>query len=246
MPLLSEAVDYSIDGWPVIPVKGKIPVTDHGSKDWTIDAGIIGGLSWPGIGLCTGHLFFVVDLDGPKGLGCWEKLTDGMKLDPTPMVKTRRGIHIYYLMPKKKIVPNKAGLWPGIDIRGKGGYVVAPPSPLVGATGKYEWITSYRDVDLADCPRFLYRKIFPQRKAKSPQRAPAADSPIDIEKLPVVVSGTRNSTLHKYALAAAGKGKTEDEVYREIEWINQHRCDTTLPDREIATIVRSACSYAGR
>ena len=38
------------------------------------------------------------------------------------------GVHLYYRAEKQ--ISNKVNLYDGIDIRGEGGYVVAPPSMI--------------------------------------------------------------------------------------------------------------------
>jgi hypothetical protein len=50
------------------------------------------------------------------------------------------GLHFYFTYPTDgTAVRNKQAVWPGIDIRGEGGYVVAPPS--LHRTGlRYEWL----------------------------------------------------------------------------------------------------------
>ena len=90
------------------------------------------------IGIATGHLVDVIDIDGPDGVGSLLQLLD----DLPPVlgkVSTPRpgGTHLYV-----RAVPgrgNKAGLLPHIDYRGTGGYVVAPPS--VNEQGIYAWRT---------------------------------------------------------------------------------------------------------
>lgn len=99
------------------------------------------------IGIATGHLVDVIDIDGPAGVQVWAQLID----DLPPIigrVSTPRpgGNHLYVAA-----VPgrgNKAGLLPHIDYRGTGGYVVAPPSSItIGPNpGTYAW---HRPLDLS-------------------------------------------------------------------------------------------------
>jgi hypothetical protein len=98
------------------------------------------------IGLPTGHLFDVVDIDGPAGSHSIS-ISQPDNPDPamTPWVQLRaialgvaftgRGIHLY--------VPptgdgNGTNLHPGVDYRGAGGYVIAPPS-IHADGGMYRW-----------------------------------------------------------------------------------------------------------
>lgn len=107
----------------------------HGVKDATTDATRI--TAWwtksptANIGLACGHLVDVVDIDGLEGQRSrtqhWDPTFERIENDGVAKVLTPRpgGMHIY--------VPatgdgNGAHLFPGIDYRGVGGYVVAPPS----------------------------------------------------------------------------------------------------------------------
>ncbi len=98
------------------------------------------------IGIATGHLVDVIDIDGELGhqsrLNNWDLFKS---LDVIAVVSTPRagGQHIYV---KAHGGGNRAGVWPGIDIRGKGGYVILPPSRLKEGvqgnkySGSYDWI----------------------------------------------------------------------------------------------------------
>ena len=81
------------------------------------------------IGIATGKVsnLVVVDVDGEEGKKSLAELVAKYgKLPRTPKVKTGKGVH-YYLRPRDNTVHNSVGrLGKGIDIRGDGGYVVAP------------------------------------------------------------------------------------------------------------------------
>jgi hypothetical protein len=129
--LADAAISYARAGWPVHPLKRreKIPASPHGCKDATFDADRI--REWweqipdANIGIATGHGFFVVDLDGPAA-ALW---ADANELPDTLTAITAKGRHLFYALPPNTSVRNSAGqVAPGVDIRGTGGYVVAPPS----------------------------------------------------------------------------------------------------------------------
>jgi hypothetical protein len=97
------------------------------------------------IGLACGHLFDVLDVDGPAGAHAIRELaaTHGL-VSSGPLVRTGGGGWHYYLAPTGLGNANPQGL-AHVDWRGRGGYVVAPPSRH--ASGHpYQWATG-RDLD---------------------------------------------------------------------------------------------------
>lgn len=142
--LLAGALWYAKGGIAVFPLKpgGKQPATTHGFKDATTDPDQI--RAWwtatpaANIGIPTGHRFDVVDIDLPHGYLSLGELR-GQDLIPEirgRVITASGGAHLY-------IDPtgdgNSAGLRPGVDYRGAGGYVVAPPSRT--AEGMWLWTT---------------------------------------------------------------------------------------------------------
>lgn len=137
------AMFYAGLGWPVFPLlaygevnpwtgevsDGKKPAVRHGFKDATTDVGVIGHW-WSdaplrNIGIATGVRFDVIDVDVPEGLPTLERLK-AQECDVHGWVDTASGgVHLY-------VTPtghtNKGRWMPGVDYRGEGGYVVAPPS----------------------------------------------------------------------------------------------------------------------
>jgi hypothetical protein len=77
----------------------------------------------PGIAIVTGEISgcVVVDCDSTDAWHRWNKRGQW----PGMVVKTRRGWHCYYRHPGQRIMNVGTGF---IDVRGDGGYVVAPPT----------------------------------------------------------------------------------------------------------------------
>lgn len=132
-------------GDPRCPSPAKHPRTGHGLHDATGDVDTVKAWwrRWPqaNIGLRTGITFDVIDVDvehhadPPKPNG-YLALADLRERGALPEVlgrvfTSRGGAHLYVPVTGRG---NKAGLYPGIDYRGAGGYVVAPPSrsPVAG------------------------------------------------------------------------------------------------------------------
>lgn len=143
--LRDTALWYAAQGWPVFPCKPgeKMPATRNGFKDATTDPDVIG--AWwaatpdANIGLPTGLAFDVVDLDDPDGYDSWQLIRESVVSVPLLAIAyTGGGGRHFYVPPTGR--GNYAGIKPGIDYRGAGGYVLAPPSRLADG-GLYSWIT---------------------------------------------------------------------------------------------------------
>lgn len=94
-----------------------------------------------GVGLKTGagprgSDIIVVDLDSDAAVQAWEALGGS---GPTMTVATPRGAHLYFAHPGFPVKNSASDLGAGIDVRGDGGFVVAPGSPHRSG-GKYELV----------------------------------------------------------------------------------------------------------
>jgi hypothetical protein len=138
---------------------GKHPLgslVPHGVNDATMNRARV--VAWwtrypqANIGLATGHTFDVLDVDGPEGAQAIRTLaaTHGLH-SAGPLVRTGGGGWHYYLVPTGLGNVRPAGL-AHVDWRGRGGYVIAPPSRH--ASGHpYQWVPG-RDLEtpLAEVP----------------------------------------------------------------------------------------------
>src|SRR5207249_3374581 len=133
------------------------------------------------------------------------------------------GLHIYLAHPGG-IVRNDAGrrLGAGIDIRGDGGYVIAPPSGHA-AGDAYTWTA--RATALPSCPDWLVELLRPSQRQLPPVPLPSLDQirgrawagrALEAELAAVrgAVEGTRNATLNRAAFSlgqiVAGGGLDAD------------------------------------
>lgn len=139
------AVIYAQWNWPVFPLRScqKVPATKHGFKDATTDIDRIRAY-WSAnpdanIGIATGHAFDVIDVDLPDGPAQWHEMsTEPGAPDVHGIVSTASGGRHFLIAPTG--IGNKARIRPGIDYRGDGGYVVAPPSWLGDHGHKWTWV----------------------------------------------------------------------------------------------------------
>ena len=140
--LLDAALYYASLGWPVFPLKPrtKVPATRNGFKDATTDADRV--RAWWGrhpdanIGLPTGCAFDVIDVDVPEGVPALQRLLQAA-VEVHGRVSTASGGVHFYVAPTGR--GNTASPDTGIDYRGAGGYVVAPPSTLGPRVRAWTW-----------------------------------------------------------------------------------------------------------
>jgi hypothetical protein len=154
--LKEAALDYVRRGFPVFPVEpgdkrplGRLVL--HGLKDATCDEERVS--RWwteeptANVGLVTGVVFDVLDVDGPEGIEALNAAAprDGEASDNHPMngvdgptvITGRGGYHVYLGVTGHG---NRVGIVPHVDWRGRGGYVVAPPSVHLSGR-RYEWLS---------------------------------------------------------------------------------------------------------
>jgi hypothetical protein len=166
---------------------GKHPLgslVPHGLKEATTNRARV--LAWwtrhplANIGLATGHLFDVMDVDGPQGAATIRALAAEHGLVSSgPLVRTGGGGWHYYLAPTGlgNVQPRDLE---HVDWRGRGGYVVAPPSRH--HTGHAYQFLPGRDLDapLAQAPAALRARLqhrLPERPAAPVVTLPLADGP---------------------------------------------------------------------
>jgi len=236
--MLDTARSYANCGWHVFPCKerGKTPLTKNGYKAATTDHSQI--QTWwenrptANIGIATGEIsrFVVLDIDA-KNNG-EETLKEFGPLPDTPVVFTGNGRHVWFTYPDHH-VPSSAGkIGAGLDIRGDGGYVIAPPS--IHKNGKmYAWdIVHHPDkMALAPMPDWLVDKI----QAPPAPHVEDPDAPI--------LDGSRNATLFRLGCAMRKYGGTETAIAAALMIVNIQRCKPPLPLAEVQTIAVSATRY---
>ena len=201
------------------PSPGKHPLTRRGVKEASSEAGVVARFwrRWPqaNVGLATGSAsgVIVIDVDPPQGERSLERLlAAGYELPSTVTVETGSGgLHLYFAAPGFRL-GNAAGRLPGvpfelagIDLRGDGGYVVAPPSAHVSGS-RYRWIAG--ELEPAAAPGWLapdwdVRADGPApvtvelRGATTPYGRAALEGELaELRRAPV---GTRNHTLNRCA-----------------------------------------------
>ena len=148
--------------WSVIPVRArdKRPAIGEWRKYQQARAKRETVVQWAAndtlnAGIVTGAVsgLIVLDLDNAEAIA--EAAKRG--LPETVTVQTGKGRHVYFRHTGEQ-VPNRAGLFPGADLRGDGGYVVAPGS-IHPSGAVYQWLASPETMPLAPPPAWLLALI---------------------------------------------------------------------------------------
>ena len=232
-------------GWSVIPmhVRGKRPLVawrEFQQRRAAADEIDRWFERWPdaNVGIVTGRIsgLVVVDIDarhgGPDSVAALEA-RHGALPATVEVLTGGGGRHLYYAHPGP-VVPNRVAMHPGIDLRGDGGCVVAPPS--VHPSGRrYEWVAG-RDPDrqpLAWPPVHFFGRgaaqALPGHSLSHWRRLVRED----------IVPGQRNNTIASLT-GHLLRHAVDVEVARELmlAW-NRSHCRPPLPDDEVAQVVAS-------
>ena len=233
---------YLARGWSLLPLRSqdKRPLvaweplqSSHPSAEQVADW--FG--RWPdaNIGIVTGEIsnLIVLDID-PKhgGDASLDRLERQFgQLPATIEVTTGGGGHHFYFAHPGGLIRSRTGLAQGVDLRGDGGYIVAPPS--IHPSGyPYLWAVGHspEDVALAALPRWILLESGGIRVRRTPSdwRRLAREG---------VPEGQRNSSI----AALTGhllRHQVDPEVVLELllSW-NRMRCRPPLQDAEVAQVV---------
>jgi hypothetical protein len=199
------------------------------------------------VAILTGRISGVVVLDIDSEEGERNAKNRGIPEDG-PQVMTGKGRHIYFAYPFERLderheLKNFAGTVQGVDFRGDGGYVVAPPS-LHASRREYRWVDNSFDKKLPPCPDWLFDlacKPRGERKTDVASIDARKFSGSRGEKFP---EGERNSRLFReLSRLRASSCFCDSELYGAAVMLNQSRCVPPLEDRELEHIVKQVCRY---
>jgi len=233
---------------------GKHPRTRNGVHDATTDEERIRTWwsMWPdaNIGIACGPSGIVaIDVDPRHGGDeSWAELRRqiGDWIDDTVSAQTGSGgSHYVYRAPPGARIGNivsserfQGALGPGIDVRGWGGYIVAPPS-LHASGAVYAWYAGFGpdEHDLMVLPEQLQERI------DVPAPSVADHTPVTLrELLDGVPEGERNVTIFRVAAKLRYVDVPVDLAVRLCAEIAE-RCTPPLPRAEVERTVRSAYRY---
>jgi hypothetical protein len=197
--------------------------------------------TWPqaNVGIRTGVVCDVCDIDSPAGLAAVQDLLG----EQLPTVLTGSGgLHLYVAATG---AGNRTRLLQGVDWRGAGGYVVAPPS-LHASGERYRWIRP-PDGAFPPCPPGLRRLLTPP---------PAEVGPADRHAL--ARASRRPTTVHhpaEYGAAAlraeqlevrsAPVGQRNTTLYHAARSLGRLLAAEVLAADEVTATLTDAARAAG-
>lgn len=221
---------------------GKHPRTANGFLDATTDEPTIRNWweRWPmaNIGLRTGSEsgFVVLDVDPRNGgdatLADLER-KHGVLPDTIESLTGGGGRHIYFAHPGGYVKGKAQALGEGLDLKGDGGYVIAPPSLHISGR-RYEWEVSSEGKSLAPLPEWIQKCV---------ENHTAQNAKTTHTENRLIPKGCRNKTLTSLAGTMRRRGMGEDAILAALQKENEARCSPPLPDEEVRRIASSVARY---
>ncbi len=258
--MLVAALAYVERGWPVFPVHsakdgkcscgsakcgdvGKHPRIPNGRNGASVIPAEVHfwWSKWPdaNIGIATGALpggghLFVLDIDprhhGDETLAALEE-THGALPETARVLTGGGGQHVYFTS-TADVQSSGSRVGEGLDVRARGGYVLAPPSSHESGRAYAEDAGGGFELSLAVLPEWL-RVLASRPKPKAQE--PADGSPY--------VEGNRNSALASLAGTMRRRGFGVAAIFAALMIENRGRCRPPLDDLEVRRISEGMGRY---
>ena len=249
------AVWYCENGFGIIPIEphGKRPMTKNGLNDWFDNPDDARRL-WserPNLniaivcGSASGNLV-VLDFDEDDGkdvhgfdtLSEWEDESGELPSTATA-ITGRGGMHYLYRADKPYHPSVNRDL--GVDVRGEGSYIVAPPS--VHPNGRaYEWNRGdapwERGVAMVDANVDAFIDHV-QRNGGMDQETGEQGERFQLPQR--IKPGDRNDTLFRYGCSLRSRGYADDAIDAMLHYANEHNCVSPMDESELKGIIRQVC-----
>lgn len=259
--LLEAALKYEAMGFSIIPIKPgekapplvaweqyqKIRPTSEEIKAWwdkTPNANV---------GIVTGKLSNLAVIDIDKYADDFDEATS-LEYFPdnliAPTVLTPRGgNHLYFTYPDHEITINARAL-PGIDLRGNGGYAIAPPS--VNGNGKpYIWVDELNIEQISPPPPlpllYLLKIAYNKNDIQNIYAHGAVDGRLQMSTMSTNVynEGRRDQDLFHAAHLLVKAGCEKEFLCKTLE-ILALNCKPPFPLNEAEIKIKSAIDRANR
>lgn len=226
LPVRPRSKVASLNGWPTAATTDEVIISEWFARDPDTNIGIATG---------KGSNLVVIDIDGSTGdinLDVLQGRLGGLP-DTVSVSTPRGGRHLYFRYPSGFEIGISAGkLAEKIDIRGGGGYVVAPPS--VGENGKgYMFIDDEEHFGIAELPEAWAREL------SSPTKNGRANGTVPTNgRIP---EGARDDTIFRLISSMRGRNVPQAAIEVAVIETNKRLCDPPFEEDYIRRKVADAC-----
>lgn len=260
MTTLDQALQLAARGFHIFPCRenSKLPaIKDYPTRATRNEDQLRKWFKSPrNIGISTSRFaeddaLVVIDVDTKKGKRGNHTLLqlelDGLDLPTTLEHETASGgRHLIY----RTLQPLKQGtdvLGSGLDIRSRGGYIVAPGSSIDGKP--YQQVNGHAYI--ADAPEWIIKKLGVDSR---PSTAPVDLEGVDDQRARVrglsfletcvgVSEGSRGSTAYKIAARLKDLGCTEEDAFQLLNLFWADKCTPEMPEADLQESVAHAFRY---
>lgn len=241
------AVAYAEAGIAIIPLKprGKEPYIKGGSTKATANVEQVRRhwMTHPddNIAIVCGGVsdgLFAIDVDCHGEVDGWDTLAEFEAEHPLPAAPTSitgsGGGHMLYR--SGEAVRNGVGSDAGIDVRGEGGYIVAPPSIHPNGNA-YRWESSPLDMDIPEADANVLALVDSIR--------PAEQDNGKLTMPDIIHEGEgRDNALYKLACSQRANNLPYETTLVTVMDYNQRCCVPPMPERVVRQKVDSAYRHA--
>ena len=227
---------------------GKHPRTRHGCSDATSDRAIITDWwsQWPNANVAIAcEPLVAIDADLKRGgLQSLQRLRERLGAYRTARALTGGGgTHDLFLAPAGAAIRSRSNAFgeqfPGIDIKARGGYIIAPPS-LHASGRRYEWDILPTPFSLAELPGAWLQAILATDPAQSHRPIPG----VDANAAARIPAGQRHDALTRYAGRLRRLGTSVEEIEDCLRSLNARRCDPPYIGAELEHELRGILNAA--
>ena len=236
---------FGLRVFPCIP-KDKLPLIKAWQNEASTDSEKIAAwwAQWPNanVGVCGGAASGVVfiDIDVKPGQGGEESLADleakHGKLPDTVVVLTPSGGRHYYFKHPGGHVKSQNKVFPGIDCKADGGYVMGVGSVYHdGRVYTYELSSVLGEVEMAPVPSWWLEIV----RSKAEVAASTSAARVDGE----ISKGARRPHLMSLAGSMRRRGMEAGAILAALKETNTIRCNPPLSDADVQKMVDGIMKY---